>query len=91
MDKKPLWFKAKNYGWGWYPVTWQGWLVLAVYLLVIFGTVFTLIQLNVGPDIAPLIFLPVIALATVVMIIICFKTGEKPEWRWGKPKDSRKE
>ena len=24
------WFKAKLYGWGWVPVKWQGWLVVAV-------------------------------------------------------------
>jgi hypothetical protein len=26
-----LWFKAKNYGWGWYPITWQGWLITGLY------------------------------------------------------------
>ncbi len=26
------WFKAKNYGWGWYPATWQGWLILAGFI-----------------------------------------------------------
>jgi hypothetical protein len=27
------WFPAKRYGWGWgFPVTWQGWLALAVFL-----------------------------------------------------------
>ncbi len=27
------WFKAKEYGWGWYPSSRQGWLVMLVWLL----------------------------------------------------------
>jgi hypothetical protein len=23
-----LWFRAKRYGWGWTPTSWQGWLVM---------------------------------------------------------------
>ena len=28
------WFAAKRYGFGWVPCSWQGWLVLAVFLLL---------------------------------------------------------
>jgi hypothetical protein len=40
MEKK-LWFKAKRYGWGWTPVTWQGWVAVLVYvaILIRFGTI----------------------------------------------------
>jgi hypothetical protein len=71
-----LWFKAKKYGWGWYPSTWQGWAVLLGYLLIVAGfhSVF-------GTN--PVVFVITIAL-TVLLIIICYKTGEKPRWRWGK-------
>jgi predicted GH43/DUF377 family glycosyl hydrolase len=27
-QKRIFWFRAKEYGWGWYPATWEGWLVL---------------------------------------------------------------
>ncbi len=27
-----LWFKAKRYGWGWTPVSWEGWGVVIVYI-----------------------------------------------------------
>lgn len=30
VSKNKLWFKAKNYGWGWYPVTWEGWTVTII-------------------------------------------------------------
>ena len=34
-DKPKYWFPAKCYGWGWGPPsTWQGWIVLAGYLLL---------------------------------------------------------
>jgi hypothetical protein len=35
MDETPqYWFAAKRYGWGWgFPLTWQGWVVYAVWLV----------------------------------------------------------
>ena len=32
---KRYWFKSKLYGWGWVPVKWQGWLVVARGALVV--------------------------------------------------------
>ena len=28
------WFKRKLYGWGWVPVKWQGWLVIAISIAI---------------------------------------------------------
>lgn len=34
MFGKPEWFKRRKYGgWGLYPVTWQGWLYIAIFLI----------------------------------------------------------
>lgn len=71
-----LWFRAKKYGWGWYPGTWQGWLVILLYLIVVFGAI------KLFPD--PFRFEIIIGLATLVLLVVCYKTGEKPRWRWGK-------
>lgn len=39
-QKRIFWFRAKEYGWGWYPATWEGWLVLLVFIaLWIFAAV----------------------------------------------------
>lgn len=81
-----LWFKAKRFGWGWYPATWEGWLVLLVWLAVLLA--FTQWQLGVLPkDLTPLETLsfvgPVLAWAAL-LTWVCAKTGEKPSWRWGK-------
>ena len=35
MENKKLWFRAKRYGWGWYPCSWQGWAVLAMYVFAL--------------------------------------------------------
>lgn len=84
-NKKHLWFKAKTYGWGWTPCTWEGWLVTAIYIgLILLPT------RNIKPDttvanIMSAYFLP-FALSTIVFIFVASMTGEKPRWQWGKPK-----
>ncbi|MEK7177676.1 MAG: hypothetical protein AAB705_02520 [Patescibacteria group bacterium] len=70
-----LWFKAKNFGWGWYPSTWEGWIVLLVYTLYITITSTTSCSFKSSFE---------ILFATILLIIVCFLKGEKPEWRWGK-------
>ena len=76
-EQQKFWFRAKCYGWGWYPSTWQGVLVLLVWVFL-----FTLSMMNLDHEgfknvIAIFIF-------TAVLIWICWKKGEKPRWRWGK-------
>ena len=72
---KQKWFKNKLYGWGWYPATWQGWIILFAYILIV-----ALLHRAFGTN--PVVFVVTIAL-TVLLIAICFATGEKPRWRWG--------
>jgi uncharacterized membrane protein YhaH (DUF805 family) len=78
------WFKAKLYGWGWYPATWQGWLVLAIYITIVFLATLT-IDNRAPVDKAVLTFILPVILLTAVLIYICYKTGEKPRWQWGPP------
>ncbi len=80
MKKNNLWFKAKHYGWGWYPVTWQGWVVTLIWAILVFVSI-NLIKVEVhevGKNII------IILLFTVILLWICYKKGEKPRWRWGK-------
>ncbi|MCX6746614.1 MAG: hypothetical protein NTU63_00580 [Candidatus Pacearchaeota archaeon] len=79
MKNKKLWFRAKRYGWGWYPVTWQGWLVTSI--LIIFITYIAIVFLTKGKLIEYFVSLIV---AMAILMYICYKTGEKPRWRWGK-------
>jgi hypothetical protein len=82
-NKKDIWFPAKKYGYGWgLPITWQGWLVMICYILLsVLG--------GVGLSyyaMALVVFIPYILLLTCLFILICWKKGEKAEWRWGDKK-----
>ncbi len=76
-----LWFKAKTYGWGWTPCTWEGWLVILASTLII---IFYSVQLDKNSKEIPYIFFFKIAIIVSALIFICYKKGEKPGWRWGK-------
>lgn len=79
-----LWFKAKNYGWGWYPSSWQGWLILIIYTgYIIYRS--KLLKSTTDTSLSFVIrYCLELLLPTMILIILCFRTGEKPEWRWGK-------
>jgi len=32
-----LWFRARDYGWSWTPVSTEGWLTVAIFLLAVLG------------------------------------------------------
>jgi hypothetical protein len=70
------WFPAKRYGWGWGPpATWQGWAVLAVYLIaVVLGA-----PALRGHRLLQFLW---IAALTVLLIGVCWWQGEPPRWRW---------
>lgn len=80
--KQRMWFKAKDYGYGWYPVTWQGWVILIVFLLLITSNI---IRISITLSYTDLVvwYLPETLILVGTLIFICYLTGEKPEWRWG--------
>lgn len=82
MEKK--WFRRKLYGWGWYPSSWQGWLLLVVYILYIVWC-YSWIEHHAHSAADLLMsFIPRCILATAILIFVCIKKGEKPRWQWGK-------
>jgi hypothetical protein len=73
------WFPAKRHGWGWGPPsTWQGWGVLLVYLALILGGI-PFVQASRGSA----VYVAYAAVLTIVLIAICWLTGEPPRWRRG--------
>ena len=73
------WFPAKTYGWGWGPPsTWQGWLVLGLYLA---GMVALALALDLETQIVE--FLVGVAVLTTALLVVCWVKGEPPKWRWG--------
>lgn len=83
---KKLWFKRKVYGWGWYPASWEGWAVTGIYVLLMLFFAFTVDESSPVNEIAFTFLLPV-TLLTIAFIRLCYRTGEKPRWQWGKSKD----
>ncbi|HEY1506917.1 MAG TPA: hypothetical protein VGF92_21630 [Stellaceae bacterium] len=81
-----LWFKAKTYGWGWTPATWEGWAVTVADLAAVLGWIGYLVshrELATRPDYLLIALLPILA-AVAIMIVVCWLKGERPRWRWGK-------
>ncbi len=80
MNKK-LWFKRRWYGWGWYPVTWQGWIVVLGFILAVIVLAFSTL-----PEENLTCYFISLGILILVLILICLKKGEKPKWQWGRPK-----
>lgn len=84
MTPQKLWFKAKRYGWGWYPVTWQGWLVIIMYTLFITHRAVVVSAMFDTETSALFRYFFEMIIPTILLLWVCYKKGEKPRWRWGK-------
>ena len=82
--EREIWFKAKAYGWGWTPATWQGWAITIGYIGII---ILLAMQLDSdarsGSDFL-LHFFIMIVVPTLLLIWVCYEKGERPHWSWGK-------
>lgn len=82
MNKNKLWFRAKTFGWGWYPVSWEGWAVIALYIAAVGVHIRNIdIYIYSGNDILTSLTIPFV-INTIFLLIICYCRGEKPRWRW---------
>ncbi len=72
------WFKRKLYGWGWVPVTWQGYAVVFAFILFIFFIANRFLTQDRVEE-----YFAALVAAAVILIAICWKTGEPPRWQWG--------
>lgn len=74
------WFPAKTYGWGWgLPNSWQGWLVLLLYLASIFS-----VSIVISPRLHQMLFFLSLLVLTAGLGVICWLKGEPLRWRWGR-------
>ncbi len=77
------WFKRKLYGWGWTPVTREGWLVTLGILLAILLNAFRYKIMGYSDRaMFPQLFVPTVLLVGV-LLWVCVKKGETPRWQWG--------
>ncbi len=88
-SKRSIWFRAKSLGWGWYPVTWQGWAITLVYMglytfsAIVFGALTPAAVLTGGSVAAGfLLYASLLVLLSASLIATCYRYGEKPNWRF---------
>ena len=82
MDDKPaFWFPSKRCGWGWgFPMRWQGWVVSAAYLALVFGGILLIMgDRNEDRD-AAWAFAYGLAVTVVFVVVVVIK-GERPDRR----------
>lgn len=82
------WFRAKLYGWGWVPATWEGWVTVLAYCALVALFSFTIDNDSSPREVFFTFILPV-ALLTTTLIRICYKKGERPEWKWGRRSEKK--
>ena len=76
-------FKAKTYGWGWQPATWQGWLVMLGWMVIDVGLIWAL-YLRYGTDTTFVAYVIAVSFVSAGgLVAVCALTGEKPRWQWG--------
>lgn len=77
--------KRRRYGYGWMPVTWQGWLLLILQgVLVIVAATF-LPAKPAQPTTSELIrFFIILACAVLTLILVSVQNSPRAKWRWGK-------
>lgn len=80
---KNYWFEAKRYGWGWTPASREGWLIMLAWILaIVYISSKAESVARAGGDVLMKITLP-IGILTALLLVICYKTGERPSWHWG--------
>lgn len=74
------WFTMKHHGWGWVPITWEGWAVTLGLMAYIISISFGL-EKNV---VVPSEYWIQLLIGLAVFFFIAFKKGPVPKWRWDK-------
>ena len=86
-----LWFKRRRYGWGWTPVTWQGWTAVIVFLLGVVVAAAVLVEDEPRNTLSRdgILFIVISISLALGLFWVSYVKGPSPKWRWGKrPGDS---
>lgn len=75
-----FWFKPKKYGYGSYPYTWEGWLLILFYIILL-----VLVIKNITFD-RYLFYISILMWTISIVFLSKEKTEGKWKWRWGEEK-----
>lgn len=78
-----IWFKNKDYGYGWVPVTKEGWAVILIFIIILFIAISLILYFVEYEPLAVFLHISFTSIWTLCLVYIAYKKGEKPEWRWG--------
>lgn len=87
--KKKFWFDVKQYGWGWYPVTREGWASVIGGIGIIVATAFLAPYIFSDEVTAAWMILSVTFLVSIGLVVLGYLKGPKPRWQWGKKSKNR--
>ena len=79
VTRKPWFGPRRLFGWGWSPITWQGW---GVIVLFIAGVACAVIFLH-----SVALILLAEAVLIVALVVVCYLTSGPPTATWGKKSD----
>lgn len=80
MDER-YWFRARTHGFGWTPETWQGWLVVIVWVLMVGATARYSFMGVLANGAGFLSFIKLLLGWSFLFFIIMWKKGEPLNWR----------
>ena len=75
-NRGKLWFKRRHFGWGWTPVTIEGWVIVLAYIVAV-----ALMAMNMNEH--SFSFYAGVFAVTLLLTAIGFIKGEAPKWQWG--------
>lgn len=82
------WFNSvTGFDWVWTPAAWQGWLVLIAYIVALIAVFRRIDRFSHSASDTLIGFAVPFVLISVLFLFICYKTGQKPIWRWKSPKE----
>ena len=89
MGKMKYWFKPKWYGYGFYPVTWEGWLATFTFIAIIFlsgliNNIFS--ETGATTEEGIRFVLDVLIFSGLATLFFEKKMKEPLKWRWGRKK-----
>lgn len=85
MNDRKYWMKRRRYGWGWTPITWQGWLFTIFQVALLFLAASQLPVKPIQPSIDQILkLIATLILVVSSLLLVGCQTAPKPHWRWGK-------
>jgi hypothetical protein len=78
--KVRYWFKAHKSGYGWYPASWQGWLILIAYVVAVVQSFLQLDGVSHSVSDTLINFFPRFLILTAILIVTTYLKGESIVW-----------